>query len=163
MCEQKVSISNFNEENGIFEMPSARFIGVAYNHMPGKEARKDFREFLGNLFKSDIWNDVIKNLPNIINDELCDFTCEYVQETDSFTFIAGVFTPEGTPVPKGLEYRDVLATKVLISKKEPGKDALDELLNNGKYVVNYDVQSFPWQAFLRADTYSINPIKIKED
>ena len=40
------TISKFQGEDGIFEMPPTRFIGIRHNHLPGKEGRKN----LVNLF-----------------------------------------------------------------------------------------------------------------
>lgn len=157
-------ISSFNGENGIFEMPPARFIGIRHNHMPGKKGRKQLGDFLSYTFQSKTWNDVVLNLPNMICGEASDFTCEYVPETDSFSFIVGVFSPAGTSVPEGLDYREVPATLVWVWKKEDGKDGLNELnkLSNDEYRTNFDAPGFPWQAFLRADTYAVLPIKMKE-
>ncbi|HML46509.1 MAG TPA: GyrI-like domain-containing protein [Clostridia bacterium] len=148
-------ISDFSGENGIYEMPPARFIGIRHNHMPGTKGRKQLGDFIDSTFQSKTWKDVVMNLPNVLCGEAGDFTCEYVPETDSFSFIVGVFAPAGTPVPEGLDSRDVPATLVWVSKKEGGKG---KDIPDG-YETNFDAPGFPWQAFLRADTYAILPIK----
>ena len=160
--QQKTTpISNFNGESGVFEMPPTRFIGVKHNHLPGKEGRKLLGDFIDSVFKSEIWNNVVKKLPNAINAEEADFTCEYIKATDSFTFIAGVFTPAGTPVPQGLDYRDVPATLVWVSQKDVGGHTGKSKKIPDGYETNFDAPGFPWQAFLRADTYAVLPIKSK--
>ena len=109
-----------------------------------------------------MWNNIIMKLPNIINNELCDLTCEYVKETDSFSFIVGVFSPAETPVPEGLDYRDIMSTLVWISKKNvAGHTGKSKGIPDG-YDINYGVSTFPWQAFLREDSFSMNPIKTKK-
>ena len=156
------TISNFKGEDGIFEMPPTRFIGIRHNHLPGEEGRDQLGEFLSSTFSSKMWNDVIQNLPNVINNELCDLTCEYVAKTDSFSFIVGVFSPAGTPVPDGLDYRDIMPTLVWISQKDvAGHTGKSKKIPDG-YEISYGTPAFPWQAFLRADSYSVNPIKMKE-
>ena len=155
-------ISSFTGEDGIYEMPPARFIGVRHNHMPGTEGRNQLGDFIGSLLQSETWNNTIKNLPNIINAETADFTCEYMPETDSFSFIMGVFAPLGTPVPNGLDFREVAPTLVWISQKDVcGHTGKSKEIPNG-YEINFDAPGYPWQAFLRADTYAVLPIKRKE-
>ena len=51
---------------------------------------------------------------------------------------------------------------VFISKKDDaGHTGKSKEIPDG-YEMNYGAPEFPWQAFLRADTYSVNPIKLKE-
>jgi predicted transcriptional regulator YdeE len=154
-------ISSFTGENGIYEMPSARFIGIRHNHLPGEEGRKQLHDFIGSVFKTELWNHVIMKLPNMINGEAADFTCEYVPATDSFSFIVGIFSPPETPVPNKLDYREIAHTLVWVWKKENGKNALAELnkISDDEYGTNFDAPGYPWQAFLRADTYAVLPIK----
>lgn len=160
------SIANFNGENGIYELPPARFIGIRHNHLPGSEGARRLGSFIEVTFESKLWNEVVLQLPNIIPNEPADLTCEYVAETDSFYFIVGVFAPKGTEVPAGCDYRDIAPTLVWIWKKEQGKDSLTELnkLSDDQYVANFGEgeSRFPWQAFLRADEYSVYPIKKAE-
>lgn len=147
-------ISEFRGENGIYQMPSARFIGIKHHHLPGKKGKARLTEFLEAVFASDAWTDGVLSLPNIIGDELCDFTCEYDKRTDSFSFIVGVFTPAGTPVPQGMDFRDVSATLVLVAKKgRKGSRLLDG------FEVNFGPPGYPWQAFLRKGTSAVIPIK----
>jgi hypothetical protein len=106
------SVSHFNGEDGIYDMPPTRFIGIRHNHMPGNDGQEQFDEFLRSTFSSKMWNEVIRNLPNVFNNDLCDLTCEYVAVSDSFSFIVGVFSLAGTPVPNGLDYREIMPTLV---------------------------------------------------
>lgn len=155
------SISEFNGENGIYEMPAARFIGIRHNRLPGRKGGSRLNKFLEVTFESRLWNEVVLNLPNIIPNETADLTCEYIAETDSFSFIVGVFCSEGTAVSPGLDCRDIAPTLVWIWKKEAGKKAMTECnkFSDDKYTENFAPPGFPWQAFLRADEYSVMPIK----
>lgn len=150
-------ISRFHGEAGIYLMPAARFIGILHHHLPGTSGHKLLEAFIHTVFQSDLWKDAVLQLPNKLFEEPADFTCEYVAETDSFSFIVGVFVPEGTSVPEKLEYRDVPATLVWISRKQNGQAR--EI--PAGYEVNFSSPGFPWQAFLRGDTYAVLPIKEK--
>lgn len=156
-------ISDFDGKDGIYEMPPTRFIGIRHNHLSGQEGRKQLGDFIGSVFKSETWNDIVMNLPNAINAEEADFTCEYVKETDSFSFIVGVFSPAGTLVPDGLDSREVRPTLVWVSQKDvAGHKGKSKKIPDG-YELNYGEPAFPWQAFLRANSYSVNPIKWKSE
>ena len=107
----------FEEALAILSLPSARVIG--------KEARCGGE--LGNTapalaeatLHSPAWA-VLEALPRLMPYGL-GWTCDYDPATDTFSYIVGVLTPAGTPVPEGFIHRDIGGT--LCARGLLGEDA----------------------------------------
>ncbi len=147
------SVSTTHFEAGIYQLPPSRVIGKAFVHLPGEEGHRQFVKALFELLDSDTWKKTIKTLPMLVPNTGWGFTCEYVAETDSFTYLQSVLTPEGTPVPDGLDCRDVPSTLVWASPRGGPRfaDAIRDRPELSGYVENFDAPSFPWQAEVHFD------------
>jgi len=116
--EGDVEMKNINklalslpEKQEIFIMPDVRIIGVA---------RKCLFESddMGATPHDDYWNEFLShgsltnNLPYVIKDSLVCWTGDSPQGSDYYTYMPGVICPANTPVPAGLDYRDLPASYV---------------------------------------------------
>jgi hypothetical protein len=69
--------------------------------------------FWKNTIPTEDWKNA-KRLPHVIKNTSCGWTCDYVPQTDSFTYIISIVAPAGTPVPSGFIYRNVPQTTVAV-------------------------------------------------
>ena len=102
--------ADMNEQE-LFMMPDVRIIGKAYRctfeaDMAGQSPhQKYWGEFLA--FRS-----VIDTLPCIIKGSMVCWTGDCPKGSNYYTYMPGVICPAGTPVPEGLDYRDLPASVV---------------------------------------------------
>jgi hypothetical protein len=99
------------EEHEIFLMPDVRIIGIA--------RRCTFESDVAGLSPhEEYWNEflafggVIKRLPLVIKDSMVCWTGDCPKGADYYTYMPGVVFPADTPVPDGLDYRDLPGTYV---------------------------------------------------
>ena len=131
----------FQNEFGIYRMPAARVIGKAFVHPPNGNAVP----FVEETFHSPEWPKVLK-LPTVLPDTDCGFTCEYVFETQCFTYIVSVLAPSETPVPEGCQYRDVAETLVAVGLRGEDAGKTCERLKAFGYTTNWDAPMCGWNA-----------------
>jgi len=99
------------EEHEIFIMPDVRVIGIARrctfeNDGAGLSPHEDYwNEFLA-------FGSVIDSLPLIIKDSMVCWTGDSPKGGNYYTYMPGVLCPADTPVPDGLDYRDLPASFV---------------------------------------------------
>lgn len=99
------------EEHEIFIMPDVRIIGIAHKCMFENDS-------LGITPHEDYWNEflahsvIIGKLPLVIKDSMLCWTGDSPEESNYYTYMPGVICPAGTPVPNGLDYRDLPASYV---------------------------------------------------
>jgi len=98
------------EAHEIFIMPDVRVIGIARECLfeeDGKEIspHEDYwSEFLT--------HNAVESLPLVIKDSFVCWTGDSPEGGNSYTYMPGVICPAGTPVPAGLDYRDLPASYV---------------------------------------------------
>ena len=99
------------EEHEIFIMPDVRIIGIARKCLFENDS-------LGTTPHDDYWNEfiaydsVISDLPPIIKDSYVCWTGDSPEGGNYYTYMPGVICPANTPVPSGLDYRDIPASYV---------------------------------------------------
>lgn len=101
-------IKPFIEEQEIFIMPDVRIIGKAYRcTFSWEETPWD-----------KIWDEwesaqkVIATLPRIVETGWISWTGDSPEGSDYYTYMPSVICPANTPVPDGLDYRDLPASYV---------------------------------------------------
>ena len=147
-------IKAFEDEFELFYLPGVRIIG--------KEIRNGGT--LGNTAPA-LWTetfqngafDILKALPQILQDSSFGWTCEYDAKSDTFIYIVCVMTPADTPVPKGFTYRDIPETacaKGLYGESVP--KTIERAKELG-YEPNWE--PFGWNAELYLQAEEDNPPK----
>ncbi|MEN6313861.1 MAG: hypothetical protein ABFD25_06400 [Clostridiaceae bacterium] len=134
-------VKAFSKQFEIYKMPASRVIGKAFIHHPGQNAVPFVEESLA----SSEWP-IILNLPRVISDADCGWTCEYLPETDSFTYIVSVLTPAQTPVPDGCQYRDVPETLVAFGLRGENMDLVRAKMEDWGYTTNHESPGCCWNA-----------------
>ncbi len=147
-------IKAFENNFEIFVMPAVRVIGkeliVAY------KKKSPVPAFVDKFIVSDEWK-TFENLPKIVSDSSFGWTCDYVPETDSFSYLVSTLTPAGTPVPDGFVYRDLQPT--LVAKGLYG-DSIAHIIKEMKklgYRTNWDSPTCDWNAELYLREEELNP------
>ncbi len=106
-------VQNFNLERGaskvavlgkieFFELPAVRMIGKMVVNGGGENPVPALWK---KCFEEDTFG-VLENKTPVV-DYYVGWMGEYCQETGTFTYIAGMLMPAGTPVPEGFDYRDL--------------------------------------------------------
>ena len=104
-------IATSPEEHEIFIMPNVRIIGIA------KQCTFE-DDNAGISPHEDYWNEffsfrlLIDKLPLVIKDSMVCWTGDCLKEANYYTYMPGVICPADTPVPNGLDYRDLPAAFV---------------------------------------------------
>lgn len=116
-------IKAFVEEQEIFLMPDVRIIGKAYRCTFSWEETPWDR----------IWDDweqiqsVLSSLPKVLKNGWISWTGDSPEGSDHYTYMPCVICPVDTPVPEGLNYRDLPASYV--AKGEYGAAINDVVMN----------------------------------
>lgn len=110
------TIKPFEDILQIYYMPESRVIGKEVIVPQNENVVPDFWGKV--IVSGDL--DVIKGLPSIIEGATCGWTCDWVEETKSFSYLVSAICPKDTPVPVGFVYRDVPET--LVAKGLFGED-----------------------------------------
>lgn len=120
-------IKPFVDEQEIFIMPDVRIIGKAYRCVFDPQStpwQKFWDEY--NAVK-----ETIDLLPKIIKNGMICWTGDSPKGSDYYTYMPAVICPTDTPVPDGLDYRDLPASYV--AKGEYGDEVIDVI---GKFALN---------------------------
>ena len=123
-------IKPFVEEQEIFIMPEVRIIGKAY--------RCNFQWEEGEV--GAIWDsfgeaeESLNALPRVVSNAYLAWTGESpgMDDNKDYTYMPAIICPAGTPVPEGLDYRDLPASYV--AKGEYGNSmnaVIDKFASNG--------------------------------
>ena len=114
------------EKIEFIEIPNVRIIGCEV-----KCSLKDGTENAGHILWDRIWYDgtieMLKKLPLAIN----HYTIGWMGEAkdQSYTYIAGVIAVENTPVPEGIQYRDLIGCNI-------AKGFIKGAFSNGDVFIN---------------------------
>ena len=96
-------IKSFVDEQEIFIMPDVRIIGKAHRCTFNWETPP-----WGEIWDSYIAvGDVLKSLPKVINNGFIAWTGDSPEGSDMYTYMPAIICPANTPVPEGLDYRDI--------------------------------------------------------
>ncbi len=124
----------YDEEYEILLMPNVRVIGKAYRctFNPNETPWQKFWD------EYNAAQDIISSLPTLLKNGMICWIGDCPVGSDYYTYMPAVICPADTPVPKGLDYRDLPASYVA----------------KGKYVDNLDdvVQKLKQQGFKRRYT-----------
>ena len=140
----------------MFLMPDVRIIGKAYRCTFDPDATpwlKFWDEY--NAIKP-----TISALPKLFEGGMICWTGDSCAGSDHYTYMPSVVCPAGTPVPEGLDYRDLPASYV--AKGEYGDD-IDAVV--GKFMLNGFVTCYTdlgWNAELYTDAEQMNPTALDE-
>ena len=99
------------KEQEIFFMPDVRIIGRAYICTFAADNA-------GESLHDDYWNEFftlkskMDRLPRIIKNSMVCWTGDSPKGSDRYTYMPGIICPAGTPVPDGLDFRDLPASFV---------------------------------------------------
>lgn len=147
-------ICAFEDDFELFHLPAVRIIG--------KEVRNGGE--LGNTAPT-LWDemyssgncDTLMELPQMVDNSLFGWTCEYDPKTNTFIYIVCAMTPAGTPVPDGFVYRDIPET--VCAKGLFGEDVPQTIERAAKlgYVSNWE--PYGWNAELYIREEEENPPK----
>lgn len=99
------------EEREIFIMPDVRIIGIARKCTFESDGQgiTPHEDYWNEFFS---YNSVISGLPQVIKDSMVCWTGDSPKGSNYYTYMPGVICPAGTPVPNGLDYRDLPASYV---------------------------------------------------
>jgi len=101
-------IKPFVAEQEIFTMPNVRIIGKAYRctfswqETPWQKIWDEFGAV----------GETLKQLPKILENGFISWTGDSPEGSAHYTYMPAVICPEGTPVPEGLDFRDLPASYV---------------------------------------------------
>ena len=112
----------FVEEQEIFIMPDVRIIGKAYRCTFNWEETpwdKIWSEY-------EAAQEAIQSLPKIVENGFISWTGDSPKGSDYYTYMPAVICPANTPIPDGLDYRDLPASYV--AKGEYG-DEINDVVN----------------------------------
>lgn len=147
-------IRSFEDSFEVYHLPAVRIIG--------REVRNGGA--IGNTAPA-LWTEVYASgdaeklmaLPQVLDDSMYGWTCEYDPETDTFIYIVCVMTPVGTPVPDGFVYRDIPET--LCAKGLYGEDVPQTIrrAEDAGYATNWE--PYGWNAELYLGEEEQNPPK----
>ncbi len=146
----------FQEALEAFNLPASRVIGVEQLYkLHGGEDHMAAPQW-ASVSASETWK-VICALPRVMPDACFGWTCDYVPETDMFSYIVSVLTPADTPVPDGCQFRDIPETLVAAGRWDEPMDQVIQKLKSLGYVTNYDTAGCGWNAELYLDKEESRP------
>ena len=147
-------IKAFVEEQEIFIMPEVRIIGIkgcCKLHIGNNDVMETWQRF------DDSVTAKLENLPRAMPKALLGWTGDCPEGSDTYSYIISVMCPAGTPVPEGLDYRDLPSSYV--AKGEYGDDTggvISKFTTKG-FVTCYT--DLGWNAELYLDEEENNPPK----
>ncbi|MHB0859086.1 MAG: GyrI-like domain-containing protein [Anaerolineae bacterium] len=115
-------------EQEILSMPDVRVIGKAYTCTFASDQA-------GTSPHDDYWNaffalaPLTDRLPRIVLNAIVCWTGDSPMGSDHYTYMPGILCPAGTPVPDGLDHRDLPASLVAVGVYG---DEVDDVI--GKFV-----------------------------
>ena len=146
----------YSEEFRIFHLPASRAIGIEESIKLHGAGRLPAQPLWVGLTDSEIWQ-TLRSLPQLIPGTSLGWTCDYVAETDSFSYIACVLCPVGTPVPEGCQFRDIPPTEVAAGLWGDTMSKVVKRMKKQGYVTNWDAEGCGWNTELYFDEYHSNP------
>ena len=148
-------IKPFVEEQEVFVMPEVRIIGITGRCKLHTGSNDDVMEVWQRLDDA-VWAKM-ENLPRVMPNTVLGWTGDCPEGSDTYSYIISVVCPAGTPVPEGLDYRDLPASYV--AKGEYGDDiggVVNKFTPKG-FVTCYT--DLGWNAELYLDEEEKNPPK----
>jgi hypothetical protein len=116
-----------NMEYEIFYMPDVRIIGKAFRmYLSGEN---DW-EIIWKTYYSYV--ETLNKLPNIMRSSMICWTGECLEGSKHYTHMPSIICPKETPVPEGLDYRDLSASYVAKGKLgNEINDIIQQFTSNG--------------------------------
>ena len=147
-------IQAFEEAFELFSLPRIRVIGKEVRN--GGALGNTAPALWDEVFSSGAY-EVLKGLPQMLEDANYGWTCEYDAKTDTFVYMVCAITPENTPVPEGFTYRDYPET--VCAKGLYGESVMQtvERAKELGYVPNWKLCG--WNAELYLDAEEKKPPK----
>ncbi len=137
------AIRAFDDVLEIFSMPDARVIGKEITVPLHKE--NPVPAYVQGLSQTEDWH-TIRNLPKLVPQASFGWTCDYVAETDSFSYLVAGLTPAGTLVPDGFSHRDIAATLVARGGYGQSIESIVKKLEDIGYTTNWNAPGCGWNA-----------------
>lgn len=140
---RKISqIKSFEQDFELFEMDAARIIGKAVRSggRQGRQAELLWHEVLD----TPVYDQLVA-LPDVIADSVVGAMCEE-RPDGSVLYLLGALAPADSPVPEGLEYRDLPAS--IVARGEFGDELTDTIRKAEEQGYTADWPPFTWAAEL---------------
>ena len=106
--------------------------------------------------KSGDW-EKLRALPQVVPDSDFGWTCDYVAETDCFSYLCSAVTPAGTLVPEGFQFRDAPETLAAVGKWGDEIEDIVERLKGMGFEAAWGAAGCGWNAELYLKTELENP------
>ena len=150
-------IEPFQKVFEIFIMPPAIVIGKEVSlPLHGKKPLPASSHW-DQIIKTEAWK-TLKALPHVIKKSSCGWTCDYVSETDTFSYILSILAPAGTTVPVGFQYRNVPQTMVAVGLWGDTMNKVIERMKKMGFVTSwYDNPGLGWNTELYLSDEQENP------
>lgn len=144
-------IRPFHDTLEIFHLPASRVIGEEALYKLNSGVRLAAAPQWELLSASEVWKKTITTLPRVIPTTFTGWTCNYVPETDMFSYLASVLTPADTPIPEGCQHRDIPETLVAVGRwGEPLPRVIEQVKELG-YIPRWHDEGCGWNAELYFD------------
>ncbi len=147
-------IKAFENNFELFHLSKARVIGMEIRSggSMGNTAPVVWKK----VFQNGAF-DILKSLPQVLNNSFYGWTCDHDAESDTFSYIVCVLTPAGTPVPEGFVYRDIPET--ICTKGLYGENFFETLERAKELGYEPNWEPYGWNAELYLDAEEDNPPK----